>query len=272
MEPAQVAHLSSGIQLEQKWKTFPRQFPHIPRIVLHESEVQAIDDYAEKYYPKNKVWHATTWQAYTTSKTNHNATGMKGEWGNAKFFLDPPVEAVQDFLVDRTLGTGDLGDFIIVGDKSSKVFDVKTRSQHTSPDVLMTSELGEQLGYGAEVNAYVKPKEWLQGFIFTLYNHQDHAVYLMGWMLADEFFKNADVIMKGTRIKGFNFNYSNDVYTIPYRRLHPMMELLDCQYFPITQQMTDYLKTIWKQQGFTRKSWDAYAQLLKDMSILPSAS
>ncbi len=234
----------------------------VTTILLTPQEVDAITKYGDAYFDKQFIDSRPSQWASSKGffKRNPNTTGIKGEYGGVKHFASQI--ALDDFLRDRPWKMSDMGDAILIG-REAKIFDYKTRTRKASIAELVSSDL-----FCAEMDAKFadrKKYSYLQGFIFCVNNEAMNQIHLMGWMTAQEFFKNAQRLPKGSPIPFSSLPYSSDTLIVPYRRLNPISELAKCSYQPITQSTTLQFKEDWKKGKLDVQ------QYLTNMREMPSA-
>lgn len=207
----------------------------IPYVQLSPEEIETIDTFCDKFFSQ-EVLQKGRW-LYPEARgrnINPNARGIRGELAVLRHFA-PHLSDITSFLTDRPWKMRDMGDSIIIGN-TAKIFDTKTRARKVLPPTLIADDT-----YMAELDAKFLDENrygYLQCFIFCASNIARNQVYLMGWMSLEEFRKYGEMYKAGREVPHAGMTYSSDFLCIPYRRLHPITQLTNLEYYPITAEMT----------------------------------
>lgn len=222
----------------ESWFSLPIEvtLSDIPVVQLSQDEVDLIEEYSDKYFPR-EVMDAGKFMypnAKGAGKPNPNARGIRGELAVLRHFA-PHLSDIIPFLGDRPWKMRDMGDAIIIG-RQARIFDAKTRARKATPDVLLSDDT-----WMAELDAKFLDRSrygYLQCFVFCASNLAENQVYLMGWMSIEEFEERCQRFVAGNTVPHAGMPYYNDSLCIPYRRLHPITQLSKADFYPITAQMT----------------------------------
>jgi hypothetical protein len=243
---------------------------HIWPITLEPHEVKKIEEHCNTYFDKNQIDFRPSQYAYSRGGTwNPNERGMRGEYAGLKFFTGNKCN-VDDFINGRPYRTSDKGDVILEGQTKTLIFDYKLKTMSWRMSHLFSEEYGDTYMASMDAKFAKESHDYLDGFIFSLHNKDLNTVYLIGWILRDDFVKYAQLVPKGTVLPHTYVNDDADQLCIPYRRLQPMHTLLNCNHYPITKEINEIMKSDWKEHLEHGREWNVQ-KYVRALRGLPSA-
>lgn len=243
-----------------EWEALPIQVTpaNVVSIKLTPEEVAEIHAYGNRMFEKTAVDMRASQFPITKGKNkpNPNTIGIKGEYAGLKYFC--PETTLTEFLNDRPWKMADMGDAVIVHEKP-QIFDYKTRTRRVPVPELLDDDK-----YLAEMDIKFNHEKYayLQAFVFCVSDDTIDTIHLMGWITAQDFFRNAQVVPAGTSIRSHTRPYFNNCLMLPYRRLHPIAKLKQMQYLPISEEITIQMREDWNLLGASGFNVEKYIKNL----------
>lgn len=177
------------------------------------NEIGLIDSYTKEHFTNSYIVNRPS-QFEVDKKYNPHYLGIVGEWAFLKYIS--PASELPAYLKSRPLFQSDKGDFQL-----SKYINVDVKNQicNVNPLYLLDKD-----NFIANIEKKHLDKDFLTHFVLSLYNPEQQRVYIMGQISRHDLKTFGTKARKGDR--NGRFTYKADNYTIEYKYLSPVRDLV----------------------------------------------
>lgn len=176
------------------------------------NELYMISLYTDLYFPRSAIDHRPSQFHYDQETRNPNWTGIVGEWGVLKA---QGFTGLGRYLINRPYKKADRGDVQGI----AGIFDIKTNVWKVPP-----AGMWRKPYFCGNVEDKHLKKDFLAGFIFTVFVPEEGKVYIMGYKLRRDFIQESTFQPIGTE-KENGFKAHSNLYDLHYQHLRPIGEL-----------------------------------------------